>query len=49
VAGNIVRLVDSFWSDQRAMLVIDGRTGESRSIQADLPQRSPVTPVLFIL
>jgi hypothetical protein len=49
VAGNIVRLVDSFLSDQRAMLVIDGRTGESRSIQAGLPQRSPAKPVLFIL
>jgi retron-type reverse transcriptase len=49
VADNIVRLVDSFLSDQRAMLVIDGKTEESRSIQAGLPQRSPVTPVLFIL
>jgi hypothetical protein len=31
------------------MLVIDGRTGETRSIQADLPQGSPISPVLFIL
>jgi len=37
IAGNIVRWVDSFLSDRRAMLVIDGRTGEIRSMQAGLP------------
>ena len=37
IAGNIVRWVDSFLSDRRAMLVIDGRTGETRSMQAGLP------------
>jgi len=49
IAGNIVRWVDSFLSDRRALLVIDGRTGETRDIQAGLPQGSPVSPVLFIL
>jgi hypothetical protein len=49
MAGNIVRWVDSFLSDRRAMLVIDGRTSETRDIQAGLPQGSPVLPVLFIL
>lgn len=49
IAGNIVRWVDSFLSDRRAMLVIDGRTGETRSIQAGLPQGSPISPILFIL
>lgn len=49
IAGNIVRWVDSFLTDRRAMLVIDGRTGESRRVQAGLPQGSPVSPVLFIL
>jgi retron-type reverse transcriptase len=49
MAGNIVRWVDSFLSDRRAMLVIDGRTSETRDIQAGLPQGSPVSPMLFIL
>jgi hypothetical protein len=49
IAGNIVRWVDSFLSNRRAMLVIDGRTGDARAIQAGLPQGSPVSPVLFIL
>jgi hypothetical protein len=49
MAGNVVRWVDSFLSDRRAMLVIDGRTSETRNIQAGLPQGSPVSPVLFIL
>lgn len=49
IAGNIVRWVDSFLSNRRAMLVIDERTGETRDIQAGLPQGSPVSPVLFIL
>jgi ribonuclease HI len=49
IAGNIVRWVQSFLSDRRAMLVIDGRTGETQNIQAGLPQGSPASPVLFIL
>jgi retron-type reverse transcriptase len=49
IAGNVVRWVDSFLSDRRAMLVIDGRMSETRNIQAGLPQGSPVSPVLFIL
>lgn len=49
IAGNIVRWVDSFLSDRRAMLVIDGRTGKTNDIQAGLPQGSPASPVLFIL
>lgn len=49
IAGNIVRWVESFMSDRRAMLVMDGRVGETYEIQAGLPQGSPVSPVLFIL
>ena len=49
MAGNVVRWVDSFLSDRRAMLVIDGRTSETRDVRAGLPQESPVSPVLFIL
>jgi retron-type reverse transcriptase len=49
IAGNIVHWVDSFLSDRRAMLIIDGRTGKTYGIQAGLPQGSPVSPVLFIL
>lgn len=49
MAGNIVHWVNSFLSNRRAMLVIDGRTSETRDIQAGLPQGSPVSPVLFIL
>jgi hypothetical protein len=32
IASNIVRWVDSFLSDRRAILVIDGRTSETRDI-----------------
>jgi hypothetical protein len=49
IAGKIVRWVDSFLSNGRAMLVIDGQTGETRAIKASLPQGSPASPVLFIL
>lgn len=43
IAGNIVRWVDSFLSDRRAVLVIDGRTGKTHDIQAGLPQGSPAS------
>jgi hypothetical protein len=49
IAGNIVHWVDSFLSDRRAMLGIDGRTGETYGVQAGLPQGSLVSPVLFVL
>lgn len=49
IAGNIVRWVDSFLSNRRALLVIDGRTGETHNIRAGLPRGSPLSPVLFIL
>jgi hypothetical protein len=49
MAGNIVRWVGSFLPDRRAMLVIEGMTGETRKIQAGLPQRSPVSTSLFVL
>lgn len=49
IAGNIIRWAESFMSDRRALLVIDGRMGETHNIQAGLPQGSPVSPVLFIL
>jgi hypothetical protein len=49
MAGNMIRWVDSFLSNRRAMLVTDGRTGQTHDIQAGLPQGSPVSPVLFIL
>jgi hypothetical protein len=32
IPGNIVHWVDSFLSDRRAILVIDGRTGEPHDI-----------------
>lgn len=49
LAGNIVRWVNSFLLNRRALLVIDGRTGETHDIRAGLPQGSPVSLVLFIL
>jgi hypothetical protein len=49
IVGNIIHWVNLFLSYRRAVLVVDGRTGESHDIQTGLPQGSPVLPVLFIL
>lgn len=49
ISGNVIRWVNPFPSERRAMLSIDRRTGETHDIQAGLPQGSPVPPVLFIL
>lgn len=48
IASNLVRWVDSFLSNGQAMLVNDGRTGQTRSTQAGVPQGSSVSPVLFV-
>jgi hypothetical protein len=49
IANNIVRWVDSFLFNRRAILVIDGRTGDTRAIQVGLLQSLPMSPVLSIL
>jgi retron-type reverse transcriptase len=49
IVGYLLRWVNSFLSDRRAILTIDGRTAHTRAIQAGLPQGSSVSPVLFIL
>lgn len=47
--GDLVRWVDSFLSNRRALLVIDGHAGDETPINSGLPQGSPVSPVLFVL
>ena len=49
IAHKILRWIDSFLSDRSAMVLIDGRTGNTHDIQAGMPQGSSALPVLFIL
>lgn len=49
VDGNIISWVQSFLTDRRVQLVIDGHTGNNRPIQTGVPQGSPVSPILFAI
>lgn len=49
VEGNIISWVQSFLTDRRLQLVIDGHTGDTRPIQTGVPQGSPVSPILFAI
>jgi beta-xylosidase len=37
IVGNIIRWADSFLSNRRALLVVDGRIGKTRGIRTGLP------------
>jgi retron-type reverse transcriptase len=41
--------VNSFFTDRKVQLVIDGYTCSSKDIEAGLPQGSPISPILFVI
>jgi len=44
---DLVRWTDSFMSDRKVKLVLEGREGEEHEVETGVPQGSPVAPILF--
>jgi hypothetical protein len=49
IPGDIIRWVNSFFTDRKVQLVIDGYTCSSKEVEAGLPQGSPISPILFVI
>src|SRR5271154_29236 len=49
IPGDLVRWIDSFLSNRKVQLSIDGQLCPSRDIDCGVPQGSPISPILFIL
>jgi Reverse transcriptase (RNA-dependent DNA polymerase) len=49
IPGDLIRWVDSFLTERRVQLVIDGYTCPIRDIETGVPQGSPISPILFII
>ena len=41
--------MNSFLTDRKVQLVIDGYTCSSKEVEAGLPQGSPISPILFAI
>jgi retron-type reverse transcriptase len=41
--------VNSFFTDRKVQLVIDGYTCSSKEVEAGLPQGSLISPILFVI
>jgi retron-type reverse transcriptase len=41
--------VNSFFTDRKVQLVIDGYTCSSKEVEAGLSQGSPISPILFVI
>jgi retron-type reverse transcriptase len=41
--------VNSFFTDRKVQLIIDGYTYSFKKVEAGLPQGSPISPILFVI
>ena len=49
VDGDLIRWTQSFLTERKVQLVIDGHTNGKRDIETGIPQGSPVSPILFLI
>jgi len=47
--ADLVRWVKSFMEERKVIMSMDGKEGNSMDVETEVPQGSPVSPVLFIL
>jgi hypothetical protein len=48
VEADLIRWTNSFMSERRVRLVLDGEEGAVRRVETGIPQGSPVAPILFV-
>ena len=49
IDGDLVTWTESFLTDRKVQLVIDGHENKEREIETGIPQGSPVSPILFLI
>ena len=49
IDGDLIRWTQSFLTDRKVQLVIDGHDNQEREIETGIPQGSPVSPILFLV
>jgi hypothetical protein len=49
IPGDLIQWTNSFLTDRQIQLVIDGHTCPAASLETEVPQGSPVSPILFII
>jgi len=47
--ADLIRWVESFMEERKVIMSMDGRDGDIMEVETGVPQRSPVTPVLFVI
>jgi hypothetical protein len=47
--ADLCRWVESFMSDRKVRIKIDGRTGKVMDVETGVPQGSPTSPILFAI
>jgi len=47
IEADLIRWTDSFMSDRKVKLVLEGKEGEEYEVETGVPQGSPVAPILF--
>jgi retron-type reverse transcriptase len=49
ISGDIIRWINSFFTDRKVQLVIDGYIYSLKEVETGLPQGSPISPILFVI
>ena len=49
IDGDLVTWTDSFLTNRKIQLVIDGHDNKEKEIETGIPQGSPVSPILFLI
>ncbi len=49
IDSDLITWTGSFFTDRKVQLVIDGHDNKERDIETEIPQGSPVSPILFLI